>query len=198
MFSIILSMSIFAFIGAASPGPVNIIATSSSVNFGFKRTIPHVLGASIAYGLIVFIVGAGLSQLLILYPQLTQLLKYIGAIFLLYMAFKIATAGAADNQSEENSLAPSALQGGLSQGLNPKAWLVSMSGISIFVTPNDPNILYLILFTGLSFIICVIGVSIWAAAGQCISMWLTKDKYQIMFNRIMGLLLSLTVVTMFH
>jgi threonine/homoserine/homoserine lactone efflux protein len=197
MFSIILSMSIFAFIGAASPGPVNIIATSSSVNFGFKRTIPHVLGASIAYGLIVFIVGTGLSQLLILYPQLTQLLKYIGAIFLLYMAFKIATAGAADKQLEENSLAPSALQGGLSQGLNPKAWLVSMSGIGIFVTPNDPNILYLILFTGLSFIICVIGVSIWAAAGQCISRWLTKDKYQVMFNRIMGLLLSLTVVSMF-
>ena len=198
MFSIILSMSIFAFIGSSSPGPVNIIATSSSANFGFKRTLAHVFGASIAYALIVFVVGSGLSKLILFYPQLSEYFKYIAAIFLLYMAFKIATAKVlTDSQSMGNNLAPTLLQGALSQGLNPKAWLVSMSGVSIFVTPNDPSALYLLVFTLLSFVIFLLGVGIWALAGKCISVWLTQVHYQIMFNRTMAVLLSFTVVLMF-
>lgn len=196
MLSIILSMSVFAFIGAASPGPVNIIATSSSVNFGFKRTLPHVLGASISYALLVFIVGIGLNQFLLDLPQFSQWLKYIGGIFLLYMALKIATAKAnTEGQEGVTATAPSFLQGALAQGLNPKAWLVSMSGVSVFVTPNAPAFTYLVIFTVLSFVICCVGVGIWAVAGQMISGLI--NQHQIMFNRIMGLLLSLTVISMF-
>ena len=197
MFSIITSMAVFAFIGAVSPGPVNIMATSSSVNFGFKRTLPHVLGASLSYAAIVFLVGIGLNQLLSEHPQITDLLKYIGATFLLYMSYKIATAAADNNENIAHKRAPTILEGGLAQGLNPKAWLVSMSGVSIFVTPNDPASLYVIIFSLLSFIICLFGVGTWAVAGSLISDMLSEKRHQVTFNRIMGLLLSLTVVSIF-
>ncbi|OUS25529.1 threonine transporter RhtB ['Osedax' symbiont bacterium Rs2_46_30_T18] len=197
MFSIITSMAIFAFIGAVSPGPVNIMATSSSVNFGFKRTLPHVFGASMSYAAIVLLVGLGLSQLLSQNPQITDALKYIGAAFLLYMSYKIATAAADDSEAIENKRAPTVLEGGLAQGLNPKAWLVSMSGVSIFVTPNDPSSLYVVIFSLLSFIICLLGVGTWAVAGSIISEMLSEKRHQVTFNRIMGVLLSLTVVSIF-
>ncbi|MEH6446075.1 MAG: LysE family translocator, partial [Oceanospirillaceae bacterium] len=181
--------------GAASPGPVNIIATSSSVNFGFKRTLPHVLGASASYGLIVFLVGIGLNQVLLDVPMFSQWLKYVGALFLLYMAYKIATSKASSDASGAVTTAPSFLQGALTQGLNPKAWLVSMSGVAVFVTPNTPAFTYLIIFTVLSFVVCFLGVSIWAVAGHMMGSLISQ--YQIMFNRIMGLLLGLAVVSMF-
>lgn len=197
MISIIISMTIFAFIGAASPGPVNIIATTSSANYGFKRTVPHVFGASASYAFIVFTVGLGLNQLLTANPEFTEIVKYLGAAFLLYMSYKIATSKSSNEQERQEKVAPSALQGFLAQGLNPKAWLVSMSGVSLFVTPHDPASLYLILFTCVSFVICILGVGIWAAAGELLSSLLIAPKNQRMFNRLMGLLLSLTVVAMF-
>ncbi|EPJ43484.1 MAG: hypothetical protein OFPI_42820 [Osedax symbiont Rs2] len=197
VFSIITSMAVFAFIGAVSPGPVNIMATSSSVNFGFKRTLPHVLGASVSYAAIVLLVGIGLNQLLSQNPQITNALKYIGATFLLYMSYKIATAATDDSQSVTQQRAPTLIEGGLAQGLNPKAWLVSMSGVSIFVTPNDPGSLYVVIFSLLSFIICLLGVGTWAVAGGLISKKLSQKQHQVTFNRIMGVLLSLTVVSIF-
>lgn len=196
MISIIFSMAVFAFIGAATPGPVNIIATSSSVNVGFVRTLPYVLGASIAYAMIVFLVGQGLNRVLLFHPQITDLLKYLGAAFLLYMSYQLAVTNNRTATQIDKRAAPSILQGGLAQGLNPKAWLVSMSGVSLFVTPNDPADFYLLVFTLLSFIICLLGVGIWAYAGSVLRTLLAQPRFQVTFNRLMGLLLSLTVVTM--
>jgi len=197
MSAILLSMATFAFIGAASPGPVNIIATSSGVNFGFKKTLPHVIGASVCYGIIVYLAGIGINQLDESFEQIAQSLKYIGALFLIFMSYKIATAKASTQQEQELMSAPTLLQGAMSQGLNPKAWLVSMSGISVFVaTSADPDF-YLYAFSGLSFVICLIGISLWAIAGDFLRALLTKPAHQIVFNRLMGVLLALSVVSMF-
>ena len=75
MITVMLSMAIFALVGAISPGPVNIIATSSGACFGFRRTVPHVMGATFAYTLIVLLVGFGLNQSLMQFPQITHFLK---------------------------------------------------------------------------------------------------------------------------
>jgi threonine/homoserine/homoserine lactone efflux protein len=197
MSAILLSMATFAFIGAASPGPVNIIATSSGVNFGFRKTLPHVIGASVCYGIIVFLAGIGINQLDEYFEQIAQSLKYIGALFLFYMSYKIATAKASTQQEQDLMSAPTLLQGAMSQGLNPKAWLVSMSGISVFVATSTDPYFYLYAFSGLSFVICLIGISLWAIAGDFLRALLTKPEQQIVFNRLMGVLLALSVVSMF-
>ena len=197
MLSVIISMIIFAFVGAASPGPVNIIAISSSLSFGYRGTLAHITGASICYGLIVAVVGLGLNQLLLRYPQFNQGVKYLGAVFLMYMSYRIAVAIGAEKMQASHHHAPSILQGALSQGLNPKAWLVAMSGVSLFVSTQEAAPLYLMIFSVLSLVICFIGISLWALAGQLLRQLLSEQRYQVIFNRLMGLLLSLSVVAMF-
>ncbi|MEH6471398.1 MAG: LysE family translocator [Halopseudomonas sp.] len=195
--TVLVSMFIFALVGAISPGPVNIIATGAGANFGFWRALPHVLGATIAYTLIVLLVGLGLNKVLQSYPQITTGLQYIGGTFLLYMAYKIATAKPLNDAVTTEKIPPSLLQGALAQGLNPKAWLVSMSGVSLFVVANSPATLYLLAFCLISFVVCFIGVASWALMGHLIRRILASEQQQIWFNMVMGLLLSSTVVSIF-
>ncbi|EPJ53655.1 MAG: putative efflux protein [Osedax symbiont Rs2] len=195
--TIFMSMFIFALIGAISPGPVNIIATGTGANFGFRRALPHVFGATVAYTLIVLLAGIGLNGLLSAYPQIITTVQYLGAIFLLYMSFKIATASTQDDSADIAKRPPSFLQGALAQGLNPKAWLVSMSGVSLFVAANTPATLYLLIFCLISFIVCFIGVSSWAVIGHLIRSFLQNKRHQVLFNVAMGLLLSSTVLSIF-
>ena len=193
--AVFVSMFIFALIGAISPGPVNIIATGAGANFGFKRALPHVFGATLGYTLIVFLVGMGLNKVLEAYPQITSTLQYFGAAFLLYMSFKIATAKPMADEARVDKRPPNVLEGALSQGLNPKAWLVSMSGVSLFVAANTPALMYLLAFCLISFVVCFFGVGTWAAIGHLIRNLLANERHQVFFNRAMGLLLSSTVVT---
>ena len=198
MITVMLSMAIFALVGAISPGPVNLIATSSGACFGFRRTVPHVIGATFAYTLIVLLVGFGLNQSLMQFPEITHFLKYLAGIYLLYMSFKIATAVPLNSIiSAEAKQPPAFIDGVLSQGLNPKAWLVSMSGVSIFVSVQTQSTFYLLVFSAISFTVCFVGISTWAAMGHVIRDQLSTRTRQIRFNMMMGLLLSGTVISMF-
>lgn len=189
-------MFVFAFVGAASPGPVNIIATSSSVNFGLRRTLGHVIGASVSYAFIVLTAGLGLSTSMKSYPQLADYMSYIGAALLLYMSYKIATSRSAA-KVKGVAKAPSFLQGALVQMLNPKAWLVAISGVSLFVTPYAEPMLYLLMFVLVSLGVCFLGIMTWALLGQLISSYLSKERNIVLFNRAMAVLLSMSVVLLF-
>lgn len=199
MLTVIVSMFLFALVGAISPGPVNIIATSSGVNFGFIRTLPHVIGASVSYAVIVFLVGFGLNEVLGKLPELTVWLSYICGFYLLLMSYRIANAPVTKKQIETilKEAAPGYWDGVLSQSLNPKAWLVSMSGISLFVSGHSSENLYLLIFCLISLIVCFVGVGTWALMGQLINNYLSDEKYQVSFNRIMALILASTVIAMF-
>lgn len=198
MITVMIPMFIFALVGAISPGPVNIIATGSGASFGFRKTFPHIFGATVAYTLIVLLVGLGLNHWLTAFPEITNALQYIGSAFLLYMSYKIATAVPMDCQKiAESKRPPSLIEGALAQGLNPKAWLVSMSGVSLFVSAHSQATLYLLVFCLISFTVCLLGISTWAAIGHSIRGLLSTTKRQVCFNILMGLLLSGTVVSIF-
>lgn len=211
MLTLLLSMLAFALVGAITPGPVNLIATGSGASYGFLRTLPHVLGATVAYTLIVLLGGLGLGEVLLNLPQLTQLLELSSAAFLLYLAWRIASApptdysragaelvdsGAADNTRQP----PGWSVGALVQLLNPKAWLVSLSGVALFVTGPADNEgtqrFYLLLFTAVSFAMCFLGVGCWAALGHLLRRHLSQPRKQRLFNSTMGLLLCAAVVTL--
>ncbi len=198
MLSIFISMAIFAFIGAVTPGPVNIIATSAGASLGFRQTFPYVMGATISYTLIVILMTSGLSSLFLLIPEIAIIMQFLGAGFLLYMAYKIASSPVTEHEfTAKPPPSVSFMHGSLIQSLNPKAWLVSMSGASLFVSVNSPALLYSMAFCIISFFACLTGVSIWAASGQYISRFLSGYKQQTGFNIVMGLLLSASVIFMF-
>ncbi|TCK08555.1 LysE family translocator [Marinobacterium mangrovicola] len=198
MFTLIASMITFAFVGAVTPGPVNLVATSTGARAGWNAAMPHVLGASLGYTLVVICAGAGMSLASQLLPTFADAMRYLGGLFLLYMAFKIATAPV-DNEvtdSSANRAKSGLFSGALIQILNPKAWIVSLSGISLYVTSQPELGYYLGLFIAVSFICCFAGVSCWALAGHLIGQRLSRPALRRRFNQLMALLLAVAVILM--
>lgn len=196
MLTLLASMITFAFVGAVTPGPVNLVATSTGARSGWNAALPHVLGASLGYTLVVICAGAGMSLASQLLPSLADAMRYAGGLFLLYMAFKIATAPVNNSDLEEKSPAAGLVSGALIQILNPKAWIVSLSGVSLYVTSQAQLGYYLSLFVAVSFICCFAGVSCWALAGHLIGQRLSRPGLQRQFNRLMALLLATAVILM--
>lgn len=199
MSAVWMPMVFFALAGAISPGPVNVIASSLGARDGFVRALPHVAGASLSYCAVVLLMGAGMQALLT--PALATVAQYTAAAYLLYLAVRIASAPA---QAMDALAAPSTrrqawaglLQGASVQSLNPKAWLVALSGVSLFVPLDAQHTSRLWLFCAISGIVCFLSVAVWAALGTLIRQWLHDLRYQRLFNRSLALMLALTVLPM--
>ncbi|WP_072059728.1 MULTISPECIES: LysE family translocator [Xenorhabdus] len=179
----LFAMAIFALVTSISPGPVNIIATVTGANCGYIRTIPHITGATIGFVSILFLLGFGLAQFINEVPYLTEILTYIGGSFLLYLAYKVAMQDPMiGDDSELETNAPSLIQGMMCQWLNPKAWIVSLAGISVF-SGYDAEINALLLFCVIFFIICYASISAWAVWGITIRTVLDTPKLTERFCR---------------
>jgi threonine/homoserine/homoserine lactone efflux protein len=189
----LMAMIIFALVGAATPGPVNLLATSTAVRFGLSVALKHVVGASIAYAFVVFATGSVLHQISMWLPKLELLMQLIGSAFLSYLAYKIYTAPVSSIELEHS--APSSWsQGALLQLLNPKAWLVAMSGVSLYVIGQIEQQKWLWLYTLVSLIACLIGVGLWAFIGSLFARYLQEPSRQRAFNRTMAMALQGTVL----
>ena len=121
----------FAFVSSVTPGPNNLMLMASGANFGFKRTIPHMLGVGIGFTLMVVLVGAGLMQLFDLYPVSYDVLRVVCVIYLSYLAYRIATAAAPEHQADSTAKPFSFLQAALFQWVNPKAWTMALTAIAV-------------------------------------------------------------------
>jgi threonine/homoserine/homoserine lactone efflux protein len=123
---LLLAFILFAFVSSITPGPNNTMLLSSGVNFGFNRTIPHMLGISCGFALMVLAVGFGLGAVFKAYPILYTVLRYAGAAYLLYLAYKIATSGPAEDGDQSNTRPMSYLSAAAFQWVNPKAWVMAI------------------------------------------------------------------------
>lgn len=202
MISSLLAMSTFALVGAITPGPVNVLALSHGSTQAAGRPMAFVLGASVSYALVVMLMGTSAQHVLTGNPILVSATQWMGGLYLLFLAWKIACA-------PTSTLKPSsgdspirhwqAFGSGLSvQALNPKAWLVALSGVGLFVLPQADARAYLWLFCGVSLVACVIGVGTWAVMGSALARWLESPVRQRYFNLALACMLALTVVGMIH
>ncbi|WP_026261597.1 LysE family translocator [Kiloniella laminariae] len=180
--TIILAMCIFALTMSISPGPVNIITLTSGLNHGVGKTVPFVAGATIGFTGLLFSIGLGATELLSRFPDAMRVIGYIGAVFILYMACKIAFSSGTLSLGSENK--PGFLQGFLLNILNPKAWIASLAGVTAFTVKGDISTLFL--FCGLYFFICFIGVGSWAVAGQQAKALVQTERHLRIFNLVMG------------
>lgn len=196
MLPVLISMCLFTLLGSISPGPVNLIAASSGASAGFFRALPHVLGASLSYMVIVWLVGRGLNQVLLTYPATGQALQYAGAAYLLYLSAKIAAAKPVARLERTQAASAGLMQGVWTQSLNPKAWMFASSGVSLFATADLHSAPVLLVFCGISGVVCFVSVATWAALGTLIGKWLFTQRNQLVFNRTMAVLLTFTVLSM--
>jgi threonine/homoserine/homoserine lactone efflux protein len=133
-----------------------------------------------------------MQTIALLLPKLEIAMQLSGSAFLLYLAVRIYTAPISAMEMG-SSQARSWWVGALTQLLNPKAWLVAMSGVSLYVLGQDNPTSSLILFTSISLIICFVGVGIWAVIGQILANKLENPSQQRQFNRVMAILLAISV-----
>lgn len=195
--TLFFAMAVFAFVTSLSPGPVNMLATIIGANYGYVKTIPHILGATIGFVSILALLGIGLVTVFNDSYLIIQPLSYIGGMFLLYLAYNVITSKPSENTFQSKKLAPTVFQGLLCQWLNPKAWIVSLSGITAFSTNGAISLDTLLLFSLIFFVICYCCISTWALLGLTIGKYLEQPLHYQWFNRIMGSLLALTVLYLF-
>ena len=126
-----LPLVTFAFASSVTPGPNNIMLTTSGINFGFVRTIPHISGIALGFLVMFLCVALGLQQAFILLPWLQEVLRMIGVVYMLHLAWKIARSGKAESQA--SPLKPmTMLQAALFQFVNAKAVMMAVGAVAVF------------------------------------------------------------------
>ncbi|TMX42032.1 LysE family translocator [Vibrio sp. Hep-1b-8] len=192
MNSVLIAMLAFAFVGAATPGPVNLLATTTAVQRGSREAFKLVVSASLAYALVVFLSGSVMHLLVEVMPVLEVGLRWAGSFFLLYLAYQIFTAPVSHLTCTEASSSGWWL-GAVTQILNPKAWLVAMSGVSLYVVGQVDQQQWLWAFTTVSLVCCLAGVGLWALTGSAFARYLSQPNRQRVFNRTMAIILGASV-----
>ncbi|ELV8716900.1 LysE family translocator [Vibrio vulnificus] len=192
MNSLMLAMTTFAFVGAVTPGPVNILATSTAVTQGIREAMRHVVAASLAYSLVVVLCGAVMQSLLALLPSLETVMQLLGSVFLLYLAYQIFTAPVSAIERGAQ-LKSGWWTGSVTQLLNPKAWLYALSGVSIYVVGQQNQALWLGVYTLVSLLVCLVGIGVWAFIGHILANKLENPSKQRQFNRTMAIVLAASV-----
>ena len=181
----------FAFVSSVTPGPNNMMLLASGVNFGFRRTVPHMLGIGFGFASLLLGVGFGLGALLAAFPALHLALKVAGGAYLLYLAWRIGTSrtlAEAGSASRPMSFSEAAAF----QWVNPKAWVMAVTAMAIYTTPEAP-VLSVLLVAAAFALVNLPSVSVWAGFGTALRGWLSDPVRLRWFNVAMGLLLVATL-----
>lgn len=186
-YELILALMAFAFVSSITPGPNNLMLMASGANFGFQKTIPHMLGVGLGFTFMVILVGFGLMQVFDQYPVTYDLLKVFSVIYLVYLAGKIASASSPKMEKDTQSKPFTFIQAALFQWVNPKAWAMALTAISVYSPSRNIEAVFLV--AGVFGLVNLPSVSFWAALGQKLSCILTSPLRYRVFNVSMGLLL---------
>lgn len=184
----------FAFVSSITPGPNNLMLMASGTNFGFVRTIPHMLGVSVGFTLMIVLVGAGLAQIFELYPVAHTVLKYASCAYLLYLAWKIATSappgskGAAEQKPQPMTF----VQAALFQWVNPKAWTMALTAVSAYTLPANP-VMSLLVVAAVFGAVNLPSVGSWTLMGMQLRRFLSDPLKLRIFNVTMAAVLIATL-----
>ncbi|MEI4234617.1 LysE family translocator [Roseovarius sp. D22-M7] len=187
------ALATFALVTVITPGPNNIMLMTSGTNFGFVRTIPHMLGIALGFPLMVVCVGLGVMQVFDLWPLSYTLLKTVSVIYLLYLAWKIANAvPPASAEADATGTPLTFLQSAAFQWVNPKAWSMALSAITLYAAGRD---LAAVLWVGAVYVgVSAISTTSWTVLGQQLRRLLKRPARLRVFNRVMAALLVATLI----
>ena len=188
----IISFALFSFVAAFTPGPNNLMLTASGVNYGFRRSLPHICGVTAGFMLLVLSAGLGLSTLFATFPALYEILRFISFGFLLYVGWKIAMAGPIEDAKATKPL--SFATAFAFQWVNPKAISVTLSTITAYTGGSQTPSFDLMVILSLFLLVTVGSTVAWTLAGQYIGKFLKEDKTRKLFNISMAALLVISLM----
>jgi len=185
-FSVIVALAAFAFVTTVTPGPNNLMLLASGANFGFKKTLPHMVGIVVGLSALTLVVGGGLMALFEAYPILNTWLSILSAAYLLWLAWKIATA-APLKENDGKGKPMTLLQAAAFQWVNPKAWAMGLSAITLYA-PNK-TLASVLIVASVFAVVSFPAISVWAWLGIVVRQWLNSHTRYRVFNISMALLL---------
>ena len=199
MIDAIVTLLAFAFLSAGTPGPNNLMLMASGMNYGFRRSAGHMTGVAYGFPLMIVAVGLGLSQLFQVVPVLETVLKIACAVYLIYLAYRIATARpkvTGDGAVEVSGRPLTFFQAAAFQWVNPKAWVMATTALTVYALPLDgpANALAVALvfaFAG------TFTATTWTALGDRLRLFFQDPLRLRLFNGVAASLLLLTLVPVF-
>jgi len=183
---LLLALAGFAFVSSATPGPNNLMLLASGASYGFRRSMPHMLGIGIGFTVLILAVGAGLAEVFLAFPMAQAALKGAAGLYMLWLAWKIATASAPGSATATGQ-PMTFFQAAAFQWVNPKAWAMALTAVTVYLPqPSALGVVTVALIFGA---INLPTVSTWTLLGQAITRVLHRPSHRHAFNLTMAALL---------
>ena len=195
MYPSLVPLIFFSIAAAFTPGPNNILGSYSGFNFGIMKTIPHMLGVALGYTSMITILDVGLIIPFKKYPIIQDVLKVLGSIFLIYLAYKISFSKSNSGDLLNNPV--KFLESYFFQFINPKGVSVAVITIVTFVDSTNHYLQHSLWIIGISFFFACFSISFWSLLGKFLRKFATNEKFIKNFNYVMSFLLVSCIATFY-
>ena len=190
---IFIAVLFFAFSTTITPGPNNVMIMSSGVNYGVRASMPHFLGICLGFPLMVLLVGFGFGVIFEKFPNLHQLIKVVGVVYLLWLAWHIASAE--PKAIKRGDKKPFTFwQAALFQWVNAKAWMMASGAVAAYTTVQGNPVMEVVAITLAFLLMAFPCVGVWLLFGSLLRKVLSNSIFQRVFNITMGLILVASVI----
>jgi threonine/homoserine/homoserine lactone efflux protein len=199
MIASLASLALFCFAMSATPGPNNVMVMASAARYGVRRTLPHVFGITFGFPLMLGLVGAGIGAIIVASPPIHHAFEAAAALFMLWLAWRIATAGAPHAAAPDSRARPlTFFEAALFQWVNPKAWVIAVAAIALYTRGAAELhggfwIDIAVIATAFA-LICLPTLLGWAAFGRSAGVFLKSELHFRLFNAAMAALLVLALI----
>ena len=182
----------YYFVMFVTPGPNNAMLTASGIKFGFKKTIPHLIGIPFGHTIQITLVCFGLGNLFQKYPSIQVYLKWLCFIYLLYLGWKII--GSFSEYNKESGRPLKLYEAAFFQFINPKAWVVALTAATAFFPVNE-NFYLATFFVALTApLICFPSICVWALFGSSIKILIKNANLKKIIEYFLAVLLFITAI----
>ena len=184
----------FYFVMFVTPGPNNVMLFASGVKYGFKKTIPHIFGIPLGHFFQISLISMGLGFVFQTYPIAQQILKVLGCLYLFFLAYRMF-GSLSIKESKETGRPLRFYEAALFQILNPKAWVVAITAVSVFFPKDESFLTGLFFLAGIAPLVNLPSISIWVLFGSSISAFISNPKVKKIVEIVLAILLVATGIT---
>jgi threonine/homoserine/homoserine lactone efflux protein len=187
-----LALLVYAFVTSVTPGPNNMMLMASGVNFGFARTIPHMLGIALGFFSLLLGVGFGLGALLTAFPAAQTALKIASVAYMVWLAWKVAMSRSL-GEGTASAVPLTLVEAAAFQWVNPKAWAMALVAMGAYTNAEHPALSVVLVAVAFA-LVNFPSVSVWAGFGVALRGFLAHPLHLRIFNGAMGIALLLSIL----
>lgn len=188
----LLSLLAFSLVMSITPGPNNLLLSTSALSHGFRKTLPAMAGTLLGVGLVFLAAGAGIGVILLNIPGVHTGLRIVGAGYLFYLAWQLWQVRT--TKQREGRVSVGFWHGAIFQFANPKAWMMTISAVAIYVAPASDYIVRLLMVTSIFLVVSTPSITLWTGFGAGMRALIQNPGQALLFNRGMALLTATSAI----